>query len=86
MMTTVTEKEAETRFQEMLDKAEHGETVEITRDGRPVAKLVAADGPRPKRNPEAIKRAIDEWIAYRNERQTSLGDLTVREAIDEGRR
>jgi antitoxin (DNA-binding transcriptional repressor) of toxin-antitoxin stability system len=70
----------------MLDKAAQGETVEITRDGRLVAKLVAVNEPRPKRDPEAIKRAIDEWIAYRNERQTSLGDLTIREAIDEGRR
>ena len=85
-MTTVTDKEAESHFREMLGKVEHGETVEITRDGRTVAKLIAAEEQKPKRDPEAIKKAIDEWIAYRDSRNITLGGLSIRELIEEGRK
>ena len=37
-MTTVTVEEARARFEELVELAEAGETVVITRGGRPVAK------------------------------------------------
>ena len=41
-MTTVGSFEAKTKLAELLDKVEAGETVTITRRGKPVAKLVPA--------------------------------------------
>lgn len=41
-MTTVGSFEAKTKLAELLDKVEAGETVTITRHGKPVAKLVPA--------------------------------------------
>ena len=38
-MTTINVKEARERFRRLLEKAEHGEEVIITRRGRPVARL-----------------------------------------------
>ncbi len=81
-MTTMTTHEAEARFGELLKQAEDGETVEITRDGKTVARLVGA----PVHDPEVAERAAREWIAYRNERQITLGDdVTIRQLIEEGR-
>ena len=41
-MTTVGSFEAKTKLAELLDRVEAGETVTITRHGKPVAKLVPA--------------------------------------------
>ena len=38
--------EAKTRLSELIDKVEAGETVVITRHGRPVVRLVAEEGVR----------------------------------------
>ncbi len=40
----VTVEEAEARFAELLRRAEAGERIEVTRDGRPVVELAAAAG------------------------------------------
>jgi prevent-host-death family protein len=45
MTTTVTAHEADRRFPDLLGKAEKGETVVITRDGKPVAQLVPCSAP-----------------------------------------
>ena len=42
---SVTVEEAETRIAELVRRAEAGERIEVTRDGRPVVELAAAEVP-----------------------------------------
>ncbi|RMD88381.1 MAG: type II toxin-antitoxin system prevent-host-death family antitoxin [Alphaproteobacteria bacterium] len=73
--------EAKTRLAALLKRVEAGETIEITRNGRPVAKLVPAD---PRRQ-EATRRALDRLRNLR--RHTRLGPATrLRDLIEDGRR
>ena len=71
--------EAKTKLAGLLDEVERGETVTITRHGRPVARLVPI---------EKRKRSVGEAIdAIRELRKGNiLGDITIRELIEEGRR
>ena len=48
--------EAKTRLAALLDRVENGETLTITRNGRPVARLVPVEAPRPV--PEAEASAL----------------------------
>ena len=73
--------EAKVHWSRLLDDVEQGESVEITRRGRPIARLISI----PEHDPSDAERAAREWIAYREKRGTSLGDATVRELIEEGR-
>ena len=45
MNTTVTAHEADEQFTDLLSRAEKGETVVITRNGKPVAQLIACSKP-----------------------------------------
>lgn len=65
-MTTVGSFEAKTKLAELLDKVEAGETVTITRRGKPVAKLVPAavdEAERARRRAliDEIKRKRAGW-------------------------
>lgn len=86
-MITMTSREAAAHFDELLDQVENGETVTITRDGRKVAVLSVSQSLANEKShdPDEAERRAREWIAYRDRRKTSLGDLTIREAIEEGR-
>jgi prevent-host-death family protein len=53
--------EAKTHPSRLLEQVERGEEVVIARNGRPVARLVAATGPRPARTPGAW--AGEVWMA-----------------------
>lgn len=72
--------EAKTHLARLLERVERGETFTITRHGRPIAEL------RPVR--EGATLSVDEAIAgLRAFRQRhTLGTLTVRELIEDGRR
>jgi len=48
MATTVTIHEAETHLSNLIEQAERGEEVVISRDGKPVAKITALDQPVPQ--------------------------------------
>jgi prevent-host-death family protein len=72
--------EAKTHLSHLLERVERGETITITRHGKPVARLIPIA--RPSRDERL--RAIAELKELRA-RQT-LGGLSVRELIDEGRR
>jgi prevent-host-death family protein len=72
--------EAKTHLSRLLDRVERGETVTITRHGKPVARLIPVAGS----SRDERRRAISELKRLRA-RQT-LGGLTARELIDEGRR
>jgi prevent-host-death family protein len=71
--------EAKTQLPRLLDEVERGESVTITRHGRPVARLVPVGGRR-----RTVREAIEaiEEIRKRN----TLGGITIRELIEEGRR
>ena len=79
-MDTVGAYEAKTHLPRLLDKVAQGESVTITKHGVPVAMLVPV--------PTAQRRSVRETIeAIEQFRQgNSLGSMTVREMIEEGRR
>lgn len=70
--------DAKTHLPRLLDEVEKGETIVITRHGRPVAKLVAIE----------TKRDISEVIAEIREfrKGHSLGGISPKELIEEGRK
>ena len=78
-MRTVGIFEAKTRLSELVAEVEAGETILLTKNGRPVAEIVAA--------PVASRQAREavDWI-FANRPRKPMGDLRIRELIDEGRR
>ena len=79
-MTTVGAYEAKTKLPELLKRVERGEHITIARHGTPVAALVPV-GEYPRRDPKAAVAALKELAKGRR-----LGDLDIRQMIDEGRR
>jgi prevent-host-death family protein len=80
-MTSISVQDATDHFKDVLKQVENGETVQITRDGRPIARISGIQ----TFDPDEAERAAREWIAFRDRRKSSLGDITVRELIEEGR-
>jgi prevent-host-death family protein len=79
-MTIVGAFEAKTHLARLLDRVEDGETITITRHGRPVARLVPVSGRDRIRAREAAERL--KAFAERH----SLGGLSWKALRDEGRR
>ena len=79
-MKTVGSYEAKTHLPALLEEVAMGEEITITKRGVPVARLM------PIRDADSEK--IKDAIARRREisSRQSLGGLTIRELIDEGRR
>lgn len=71
--------EAKTHFSSLLAGVERGEEITITRRGRPVARLVPAVAASERDFADVVRRLK----AARAE--TSLGGLSLRELIEEGR-
>jgi prevent-host-death family protein len=72
--------EAKNRLSALLDKVEAGEEVTITRNGKPVAKLVAAQ----TRDIEEIRKAAEGLKALRAKARP--GPESLKDLINEGRR
>ena len=80
-MESVGAYEAKTHLPQLLDRVASGEEIQITRNGRPVARLV----PEPAEETSDIRSVIAQIREFRKGRR--LGDdLTIRELIEEGRR
>lgn len=79
-MKTVGAFEAKTHLNELLRQVSEGETIRITRRGVPIAKLVP-DGEGGRKDLEQLVREIREI-----RQGASLGGLSIRELINEGRR
>ena len=79
-MTTISLAEAKAKLSELVERAAAGETVEITRRGKPVAKIVSARTPRKPIDVEALKR-VAKSMPFQKE---SAGDF-VRRMRDEDR-
>jgi prevent-host-death family protein len=79
--STVGAFDAKTHLSELLDRAEKGETITITRHGKPVARLVPA-------NDEVARARRREAIEKLKEfgRNHSLGGLDWKTLRDEGRK
>ena len=80
-MRTVQASEAKVHLPQLLDDVERGETLIITRHGRPIARIV----PEVDRRQEEIDRAL----ATIRELRTRTARITVKDLLsarDEGRR
>ena len=72
--------DAKTRFSELLELAEAGSEITITRHGTPVARLVPI---RKQSNPEQRKAAIQQW--RKDSKNLPLRGLKIRDLLEEGR-
>ena len=80
-METIGSFEAKTHLAQLLERVAEGEEFTITRHGKPVARLVPTQAARPKPD---VRAAVEAMKAFRKGR--TLGDLSIREMIEEGRR
>jgi prevent-host-death family protein len=84
MESSVGAYQAKTHLPQLLDRVEGGETITITRHGKPVAKLIpaAVDTAKPD-----VRKVIEEMKRFQAEHGPTLGPgLTIRDLIEEGRR
>ena len=83
-MKSVGSYEAKTHLPRLLDQVEKGETITITKRGKPVAKLVpASEGPK-----RDVRQVIAELRAFSKERARLHGSLTrqeIKAMTEEGR-
>lgn len=75
---------AKARFAELLGRVEAGETITISRHGKPIARLTPIE--QPKKTPEERLAAIERFLEWRKEHGPRLqpGD-NIKEWINEGR-
>lgn len=78
-MSTVDAYEAKTRLSELLDRAENGERIIITRNGHPSAVLQFVRAQRTQN----VREVIESLVSFRKGRRLESGEL--RSMIDEGR-
>ena len=78
-MSTVSAYETKTHLAELLRRVQRGESITITKHGVPVAKLVPME--------ELQELDVAETIAAIKElrKGLTLGGMSIREMIDEGR-
>jgi prevent-host-death family protein len=79
-MKTIQASEAKAKFLRILDDVERGESVVITRHGKPVARL----SPQTEIDRERVERAMEEMKALRRR----IGKVSLEEILsarDEGR-
>ncbi len=84
-MREVQASEAKTHLPRLLDEVERGETIVITRHGRPIARIV----PEVSRRQAEIAKAVEELRALRRsiaDRGESLSWDELKAFRDEGRR
>lgn len=77
-MSTISAYDAKTHFSSLLERAGEGETVVITKHGRPVAKLVPFD----------VRPAVDDLVDTLLEARKGvrLEGLRARDLVEDGRR
>jgi prevent-host-death family protein len=71
--------DAKTHLPRLLEEVEAGETITITRHGKPVARLVPVE--RRRRN---VEETIEALHAFR--KRHPLDGITVKDLIEEGRK
>lgn len=85
-MDTTVEREEQTTLAQLLERVARGERITITENGVPVAVMDTAEQRDEVRSPER-RQQIREAIAAIEEigSRNSLGGLSIREMIEEGR-
>ena len=78
-MKTVGTYELKGNLSKLLERVERGERFTITRRGKPIAVLIPPAPERPD-----VRKVIEEFKEFAKGR--SLGGISIRELIDEGRR
>jgi len=81
-METVGAYEAKTHLPKLLDRVQRGESITITRHGRPVAMLVpstAVHGPE-------MREIVHQFRQYCADQGRTLGEVSVGQLIREGRK
>lgn len=73
--------EAKTHLPALLDAVERGEIIVITRRGRPAAQLVSM-----KLNISDARTTIKEFKEYSKKHHRTLGRMSYRTLIEDGRR
>jgi prevent-host-death family protein len=81
-MTTMSFYEARTHFSELLDQVAKGKKILITRRGKPAALL----SPPPAEAAKDVRQVVKDMLEYRDRQKRTLGGISVRELIEEGRR
>jgi len=81
-MKTVGSYEAKTHLPALLERVARGETITITKHGKPVAQLVPV-APAARLD---VQNVVREMLAYRDRQNRTLGGISVRELVEEGRR
>jgi prevent-host-death family protein len=81
-MNTVGTYEAKGNLSQLLERVAKGERITITKRGKPIAVLV----PALQETKPDLKQVIKDFIAYSKQQKRTLGRLTVRNMIEEGRR
>jgi prevent-host-death family protein len=85
-MRTMSIEDAQANWSTIVDEVSRGETITLTRDGKPIAELrppqlrPLSDRPRP--NP---REAVEALRAFRKREKMTLNGLTIREMREEGR-
>lgn len=82
MMKSVQAADTEAKLFSLLDAVEQGETIDIVRDGRTIARLVPVDEQYDRRK-KAVERIIDRKKTLP---KTSITVEEILSARDEGRR
>lgn len=78
-MNAVTTDDLTARLTDVLNRAAREEEFLVTDHGKPVARIVPPIG-------TDIQQVVRDMLAYRDQQQRTLGDITARELRDEGRR
>jgi prevent-host-death family protein len=76
-MREIQDFEVKAQLSQLLDDVEHGETVIITRRGRPIARIVPQDFARQHQRRTEIESAIDAIKAL----QKKVGKVSVEELL-----
>ena len=78
-MATLNVAEAKARFSELVERAAAGETVEISKRGKPIVKIVAVEPPRETFDWEALSKMVSKMTP-----QTEPAGVFMRRLRDEG--
>lgn len=70
--------EGKTHFSALITDAQNGETIIVTKNGKAVAQICPITSKTAPGAAEAMKRILSS--------SETLGDITIRQLIDEGRR
>ena len=81
-MDTVGSFDAKTHLPKLLERVARGEKITITKHGKPVAILV----PPPSQSSNDVQQLVKEMLEYRDKQNRTLGGVSARSLVEEGRR